>query len=276
MTCYSWYIATVPHLHHSLTTDDLVVDSSDKKYQWPKPLRRSYNLGLLPFVKRFRIRLIGLSSGRFASERLGGRTMRYFSALTNLRELGIDNLDIPSFMPNIRRYFEHISPTLRFLALMEPKGSCRQILYFVGLFQNLQDLKFVYFAHREIQENANDATLIPLSVPPLQGRLTLVCFAGEKLVKNMIVLFGGLRFSSMDLFKVKCGQLLLNACACTLEALRLYPSDPYSEELFRRDNVVGIQLMPTTHSERPGPTPTFQSVTEQVPPDTRDNGQICL
>ena len=79
-----------------------------------------------------------------------------------------------------------------------------------------------------------DATLVPLSIPPLQGRLILTCLTREKLVREMIVLFGGLRFSYMDIFRVKCAQLLLDACAETLETLRLYPVDEYGEEFFER------------------------------------------
>jgi hypothetical protein len=57
--------------------------------------------------------------------------------------------------------------------------------------------------------------------------LTLTCFSMESLVKDMITLFGGLRFRYMDLFMVRCVGLLLDACAETLETLRLYPTDPY-------------------------------------------------
>jgi len=49
-------------------------------------------------------------------------------------------------------------------------------------------------------------------------------------VKDMITLFGGLRFRCMDLFRVKCVRLLLDACENTLETLRLYPTDRYGEE----------------------------------------------
>jgi hypothetical protein len=57
MTSYSWYIAAVPHLHHTLTTDnDPLSNGANGKYLWPRPLRKSYNLGLLPLVKRLRIR----------------------------------------------------------------------------------------------------------------------------------------------------------------------------------------------------------------------------
>jgi hypothetical protein len=229
-TCYSWYITTAPHLHHTLTTDnDYIGYNPDKRYFWPRPLRRSYKLGLLPLVKRLRIRSGERGFHQFTPEQLGRRTLSYFSALTNLQELGIDYLQVSSFLPTIQRCFGHLSPTLRFLALREPKGSCRQILYFIGSFPNLQDLKLHYTVPRDEQENTADATLVPLSVPPLRGRLTLTCFTRERLVKEMISLFGGLRFRQMDLFGVKCVPLLLDACAETLETLRFYPTDGWSE-----------------------------------------------
>jgi len=49
-------------------------------------------------------------------------------------------------------------------------------------------------------------------------------------VRDMITYFGGLRFRSMDLFKVECVRLLLYECRKTLETLRFYPTDPYGEE----------------------------------------------
>lgn len=229
MTCFAWYIATIPHLHYSLTTDENAVPREDGKYQWPRPLQESYKLGLLPLVKRFRIRR---ERSVFGPEHLNRSTLRYFSALTNLQELGIDGLQISSFMPNIRRCFGHFSPTLRFLALRKPRGSCRQLLYFIGLFPNLQDLKICYALPREERENKADADLVPLSVPPLDGRLTLTCFTREKFVREMISFFGGLRFRHMDLFMVWGVRHLLDACASTLEVLRLYPTDPYGEYHF--------------------------------------------
>ena len=65
MTCYLWYIATVPHLHHTLTADELTFCLWDEEYQWLKRLQKSYNSGTLPFVKRFRIRLTGFPSKLF-------------------------------------------------------------------------------------------------------------------------------------------------------------------------------------------------------------------
>ena len=154
--------------------------------------------------------------------------------LRTLQELGIDYLQVSSFIPTIQLCFGHFSPTLRFLALKQPIGSGRQILYFIGLFPNLQDLRLHYSFPRDEQESTVDETLVPPSVPPLCGRLTLTCFTRENLVKDMIVFFGGLRFRHMDLFRVKCTRLLLRACTETLETLKLYPSDPYGEEFLER------------------------------------------
>ena len=247
LTCYSWYIAAVPHLHHSLTTDQDSYMLSGMKYYWPAPLRESYMLGLLPFVKRFRIRREMIFS-ELRPSNLDGGTLRYFSALTNLQELGIDCLEVSEFMPKIQKCFGHLSPTLRSLALKEPHGSCRQISYFIGLFPNLQDLKLHYdlppFDFIEKKIIVDDPTLIPLSTPPLRGRLTLICFTKEDLVKEMIGFFGGLRFRHMDLFGVSCAKLLLDTCAETLETLRLYPTDLHGEEVpnEKRRNAYGSYL----------------------------------
>ena len=267
MTCYSWYMVAVHYLHHSLTTDDKrpLYGLTTRDF-WPRPLRKSYKLGLLPLVKRFRIRFDPFSWGTgFASDQLGWRTMRYLSALANLQELGIDFLQLSSFIPNIQRYFGHFFPTLRFLALQNPRGSCRQILYFVGFFPNLQDLKISYHEPEDEWDSAADATLVPLSIPPLRGWLTLTCVARENLVKDMILLFGGLRFRHMDLFRVKCTRLLLDACAETLETVRLYPTDLYGEEFPEReeDELKRAIYRPQQRLS----APPFQFVAEQTPPD---------
>ena len=49
-------------------------------------------------------------------------------------------------------------------------------------------------------------------------------------MKDMISLFGGIRFCSMDLLAVEGTRFLLGACAETLETLRLHPIDPRGKE----------------------------------------------
>ena len=242
MTCYSWYMVAVSYLHHSLTTDEQRSREGTTRYLWPGPLKESYKLGLLPLVKQFQVRMSGLSW--FSSDRLSRRTLRYFSALTNVQELEIERLQLPDFMPRLQLCFGHFSPTLRFLDLKEPRGSHRQILYFVGLFPNLQDLRLSHHYDWDEVENADDATLVPLSVPPLRGWLTLRFFTWEDLVKDMIFLFGGLRFRRMDLQGEEGLQYLLDACTGTLETLRLYPPYTRSEEFLEtsREKKVNVEL----------------------------------
>ena len=51
------------------------------------------------------------------------------------------------------------------------------------------------------------------------------------LLKEMIELFGGIRFRHMDLFYVDGMSLLLEACAETLETLRFYLTDDRGKQL---------------------------------------------
>lgn len=147
-------------------------------------------------------------------------TLREFSTLTNVQELFIDDLDIPSFIPGIQRYFGQFSPTLRSLTLREPKGPDRQVVFFIGLFPHLKDLE-LRSSRLPQKESTGDLELVPPSVPPLRGRLTGRYFGGAGLAKTMISLFGGVQFSHMDLSSMDGAQRLLYACANTLETLQL-------------------------------------------------------
>ena len=44
-------------------------------------------------------------------------------------------------------------------------------------------------------------------------------------------LFKGIRFHHMELFDVDGMRVLMDACAETLETLRVYPTDPRGEQL---------------------------------------------
>ena len=90
----------------------------------------------------------------------------HFPAPPNVQELGIDYLDIPSFMPQIQQYFGHFLPTVQSLSLRTPKGSHQQIIYFIGLFKHLDNLKLL---HGDVngppeEELADDSMLCPSTV----------------------------------------------------------------------------------------------------------------
>ena len=240
LTCYSLYIAAFPHLHHNLTIDInsylCSLQSRPPTYhssRWNNCIQHMNKLDLLPFVKKLRIcgTQIGHRHG-FYPELASCSLLHKFSALSNVRELLVEYLDISNFTQRPQRLFRHFLPTVQYLALIKPKGSHRQIIYFIGLFQHLEDLK-LYPRYPELKQeySVDDSTLIPHFAPPLRGQLTILFSNKVELVGDMISLFGGLRFRSMDLYAVEGMRLLLGACAETLKTLRLYLEDFYRKQL---------------------------------------------
>ena len=229
MTCYSWYIAAVPLLHQILFVS--ASPFSTRKSRWPNPILGMRRLGLLPLVKDLRI--IGGDIFDLISPKLFPRSvMSSFATLKHVRKLDIWHLNIPSFMPRIQQYFGHFLPTVRLLALTSPKGSRRQILFFIGLFQRLEHLSLYNITLRPGDvEPADDPTLIPPSSPPLGGRLIVQNVKRHDLIKDMVRLFGGIRFRRMHIWDAAETRLLLNACAKTLWRLQLHPNDPRGEQL---------------------------------------------
>ena len=223
LTCYSWYIAAVPHLHHTL---NLFVQCRGQEFRWPNPIQHMHVLGLLPLVKNITIRRGCYKI--FSPKRFNPHILRQFSALTNVQRLDIDDLDIPSFVPKVRRYFGSFLPTLRSLSLKSPKGSNRHIIFFIGLFQYLENLSLCYEGPRW---RGGESTLIPPFTPPLQGRLVAWGWARENLFQDMVRLFGEIRFSAMDLREIGETQFLLRTCAQTLRLLRMHPYDTRGEQL---------------------------------------------
>jgi len=157
--------------------------------------------------------------------RISSTALRRLSPLTDLRELGIDHLNISEFILGLQRYSGHFLPTLQPLALGEPKGSRRQIIYLIRLFQHLEDLKLLFFSGREPnlqEEPVDDPMLTHYSTPPLRGPPTTRLPEEARPPEDMICLFGGFRFQYMDLISVEGMWFLLDAWGGTLETLRLY------------------------------------------------------
>ena len=228
-TCYAWYIAAVPHLYNTLT---IAVNSWYGKPRRPSPIRHMHTLGLLPFVKKFQLH------GRYLEELspklFNSHILRQFPALTNVNDLELGYLDIPKFMPRIQQHFKHFLPTVESLALRNPLGSRRQIIYFIGLFQHLQDLELVHDVSGSLDPPAGDPTLVPAFVPPLQGWLG-VSSIKVGLLKEMVELFGGIRFRLIKFYNVNGMRFLLDACGKTLREVVLVPTDPRGEQLSLKD-----------------------------------------
>jgi len=217
-TCRSWYIATLPHLHHTLI---LRRKNRDRDRGGLMPLQKLDKMQLLPFVKRLRIMHCYVEPS-LPSEIFSAKCLAYFSALTNIQELALDRLDLHLFIPQAQLYLGHFMPRLRSLALMRPEGPHSLLLCLIGLFPNLDDLKLV--SNYSWQPVSREPAPIPHSAPLLRGQLTLAWFFGEDLLRDLSELFGGLRFRYVNLVGPEGSRFLLGACAETLETLRIHPT----------------------------------------------------
>ena len=229
LTCYSWRIVAAPHLHHVYT----IRPGSWGLGSWLTNHLTCLNvLGLPPLIKKLQIRGSDDWNIELSPELLGWCNIWQFFAFTSIQELEMEYLNIPSFMSGLRSHDRHFLPTLRSLALRGPIGSRQQIIYFIGLFQHLQDLKLIYDGGKFWGKLVGDPTLVPPFAPPLRGSLTVAHLTSVDLLKGMIELFGGIRFRSMNLLDVDGMELLLDACAETLETVVLHPTDPRGKQPF--------------------------------------------
>lgn len=185
-----------------------------------------HKLGLLPFVKKAQFNKGYLTTHWVVPAIFDSRSLRYFRALVNLQDLAIASLDFSLFPPGVGEFFGHFSPTLRSLALTTPLGSRRQLLDLFRLFPNLDDMMICGYHGDGEGHQALDDELVPIG-GGLRGRLNLKNFLDEWLLKDIIVAFGGIRFSSMRLESVRGVPLLLKACADTLQAVYIYPGDRF-------------------------------------------------
>ena len=228
VTCYSWYLAAVPHLHRAFTLEDRPLDPTRAEL---KPLAKLHKMNLLPFVKKLLIRSSSFEPW-LLPRKLDRQTLRHFSALNNVQRLRIERFDLSKFVPGIERYFGHFAPALRSISLTISSGTPRQLLCLLALFPNLDDIEIEYYPTTKPDATANPGSevAVPFSVPSLRGQLKLTHFPSETIFRDMITLFGGLRFRYMDLFSVEGSRLLLDACADTLQTVRVYPAVPCSKE----------------------------------------------
>jgi len=157
------------------------------------------------------------------------RDLCYFSAFTNVQTLALHNLRIGHFIPDIERYFNHFSPTLRSIALYHPHCTPRQLSHFFSFFPNLDDIVIFGVPIGTRIAMAPDTELVPFSAPKLRGRLLLCAFRQVDVWTHLIASCGGLRFHYMHLTWVGGSlPMLFEACAETLETLRISAADHVS------------------------------------------------
>ena len=222
LTCRSWYIAVVPHLHHTLTLRGKIRGKSGGGF---KALSELHGGRVPPVIKEIRVWQSFGTKPWFVPQAFSRRHLRYWSAFANIQTLRLQDLQIFRFIPSIKRYFGHFSPTLRSIALFEPRCTARQLSYFLSLFSNLDDIR-IRTPKRPPDKAMSDTALVPLSAPSLRGRLRLYRFRWVETWTQLITSCGGLRFRYVNLRLVEdCAPILLEACAETLEVLRFYVTE---------------------------------------------------
>ena len=220
LTCRSWYIAAVPHIHHTIILGEKRPNRPRDKL---KTLSKLHGRGLMPLVEEIRVCACYRWYPWFVPRAFSKRNLRYFSAFTNVQTLKIRKMEIYQFIPGIERYFGHFSPTLRSITLWEPCCTPRQLSYFLSLFPNLDDIEIQLLNTRVPRATVPHGALVPVSTPKLRGRLTLHHFYWPETWTDLIDSCGGLRFHYIDLYGVMdCTPILLEACAETIETIRFH------------------------------------------------------
>ena len=188
------------------------------------PLPALHELGLLPLVKKVQFPRVEYQRHWGAPEIFGSEGMRHFSALANVQDLVIAGLDMHTFAPGVtvENYFGHFSPTLRSIVLSELRGPPQKLLDLLGLFPKLDDIKILCY-NSGVEAHNTVFTERAQIRGSLRGKLEFDRSLNQPLLKEIIPLFGGMRFTSMDLGSVEGVQLLLDACAETLQTLCFRP-----------------------------------------------------
>lgn len=224
-TCIAWYTVAAPHLHRTLTLRQWDTDPS---HTYLNPLEYWHKLELLPFVKQVQFERGVFGTPWVSPVIFDPESIHHFGALGNIQSLSIADLEFFKFPMGVGEYFGYFSPRLRSVALSAPRGTRRQLLDFFRLFPKLDDIRLLHYHTWVGADDGLNTPIVPIK-GELRGHLTLKNFGDEELLRDIIVTFGGIRFTSMDLHDVLGMQLLLEACADTLETVHIHPGGAFQQ-----------------------------------------------
>ena len=223
LTCRSWYTAAIPHLHRTVTLTGGRPEIGRSRLE---PLLKLRELGHASSVREIRVKQGRGSSSWLVPRAFSQLDLRNFSALTNIHTLRVEHMQIDQFIRSTEHYFKHFSPTLRSIALYDPWCTPRQLSHFLTFFPHLDDIQITLSHEYRPSTTIRDTELIPFPARKPQGQLALHQFTWPETWANLITLYGGLQFRRLDLRGfVSCAPLLFEACAETLETLRIDAGD---------------------------------------------------
>ena len=206
LTCRAW---VEPSRYHLFYRRRLIYEH---QYKSLANLRR---YGLINYIRRIELDLLPPWSNK-------SPTFRYLDDMgpaTSLRALALTEYTVFQ-LPGSTRLAQAASSIVT-LELINPEGTSSDIIRFICLFPNLDNLSVVKHSEKGFKPTPRYKTS-----PSFRGVLTLKhmdCPGGSGLVKGLLDIPGGLRFYKLDL---KCNEgvePLIPACSQTLRTLFYQP-----------------------------------------------------
>ena len=202
----TWCIAARSHLHRNFTI------SSAEDFQSVEDLQ---NLGIVHLVRKVLVAQMFNQSDYLSSQNL-----THFHAFTHLQELSIKYLDIGELLVWLHQHCDILRSTVRTLTLLYPRCSIKQLICFIGLFSNLENLAVNSIDSVDLHESQ-----VPVmeGSPPLTGRLSLSGILDQQFLSALAWMPNGLGFRTVDMQFCGDAQEIIDACAGTITRLIYYP-----------------------------------------------------
>ena len=206
LTCRAW---VEPSRYHLFYRRRLIYEH---QYKSLSSLRR---YGLIGYIRRIEMDLLP----PFSNKSPTFRYLKDVGSTTSLRSLALTEYHIFHFPVSTR--LAQATSSLVTLELINPEGASSDILLFICLFPNLDNLSVVRHTKRGSKLPPQYGTS-----PSFRGVLTLKhvdSVRGDGFVQDLLRVSGGLRFHSLVLKCNEGAEPLIRACSGTLRTLFYQP-----------------------------------------------------
>jgi hypothetical protein len=207
----TWRIAARTHLYRTFKVSDSAgfktVDDLQK-------------IGVIHLVRK----ILAIRKANQADLSLPPKALTRLNALTHLQELDLRFLDLGDLLLGLHEHCNVLRSTIRTLVLYYPTGSIRQIVCFISLFPNLENL-----AVGGIDTVDTDDSQVPVikCSPPLTGRLGLSGISNQEFIHELASAQNGIRFRTVDLRFCQEVQEIIDGCAGSMEKLIWHTFDSH-------------------------------------------------
>jgi hypothetical protein len=146
----------------------------------------------------------------------------YFCAMRGITSLTIHRLDVANFLPAFDKWFGHIVPTLRSLALLNARASTEDAFHLVLRFPLLQDLHLTMLLQPDYRPPRPYVPPELTISPPLNRTLKFWgTYPSNKFIRSLARAPGGIHFRSVEVGDIGMIsiQVLIDACSKTIETI---------------------------------------------------------